>query len=657
MNQLLRVSRRVLMLIMCFCCANIIAQNSEIDSLKNVISAAKEDTNKVKALIDLSIAYYGEDPIEAITQGVKARELALKLNYQKGTALALKSIGIAHYLQSNYIEAIDQWQKAITVFDTIGDKNGVANMLSNIGGIYFNQGDDATSLDYYLQALKIAEELNDTLRIATVCINIGALYNNKKATYNLAEQYYLRALPLSEALNDLDAIGTVTVNLGELYMLLDKDSLARVYFMRAIDVLRGSENLPYALNDLGKLYNKQGDFNKAIQYHTEAYDFASKLDAKLDMLQSLIGLASAKNAQGIFKPAIADYLQAEKLATDIGANNELRDIYKGLSETYSHTGDYKNAFTYSTLYASIKDTIYNIDTDKKLQGLSFNFEIEKKESQIDLLTKDKELQEVVIQRQTLAKNASLAGLGLILIIAFILYRSYINKVRTNKILDEQKDQIEGLLLNILPAEVAKELQVEGHATPRYYESVSVLFTDFKGFTLMSQDMTPNELVDELNSFFVAFDNIIQKYNLEKIKTIGDSYMCAGGIPVANNTHAYDIIMAGLEIRDYIHEKNKTKTEKGMPAWDLRIGIHSGPVVAGVVGLKKYAYDIWGSTVNVASRMESSGEPGKVNISSYTYSIIKDSFHCTHRGKISAKSIGEIDMYFVEPAKHEILEVV
>ena len=147
--------------------------------------------------------------------------------------------------------------------------------------------------------------------------------------------------------------------------------------------------------------------------------------------------------------------------------------------------------------------------------------------------------------------------------------------------------------------------------------------------------------------FIAFDGIIEKYNLEKIKTIGDSYMCAGGIPTPDETHVLKMVKAGLEIQQYVASYNERREENGLEPWLVRIGIHVGPVVAGVVGKKKYAYDIWGSTVNIASRMESNGEPGKVNISSATYELIKDYYECSYRGKISAKNIGEIDMYFIE----------
>jgi class 3 adenylate cyclase len=395
------------------------------------------------------------------------------------------------------------------------------------------------------------------------------------------------------------------------------------------------------------VYTLRGEYGKALKYQIEAFRIAKQLDARLDMAQSLIGMAATYEKMGDNRSALESYLKARDYAVDVGANYELKKIYEGLAATYSRMSDYKNAFRYQTLYASIKDTLYNIETDKKLSGLLFNFEMEKKQGEIDLLTKDKALQEVKFERQRFAKNAFAVGLVLILLIAGIIFRNYRIKVKTNKILDRQKEEIESLLLNILPREVAMELQQVGFATPRYYESASVLFTDFKGFTTIAEGLSPEDLVQQLNRIFSTFDDIIQKHNLEKIKTIGDAYMCAGGIPSPNTTHPFNIINAGLELQEYMRQMNERRKADGLFAWELRIGVHTGPLVAGVVGKKKYAYDIWGSTVNVASRMESNGEPGRVNISESTYNIIKDHYPCLYRGKIYAKNIGDIDMYFVD----------
>lgn len=213
-------------------------------------------------------------------------------------------------------------------------------------------------------------------------------------------------------------------------------------------------------------------------------------------------------------------------------------------------------------------------------------------------------------------------------------------------IEEEQEKSERLLLNILPFEVARQLKSKGRAGTRFYKHVSVLFTDFKGFSKLSKEIEPKELVNFLDEYFIRFDEIIGTHYLEKIKTIGDAYMCAGGLPLRNNSNPVDAVLAGLEIQHFMEIVNKENKEKNLPLWELRIGVHTGPVVAGVVGKKKFAYDVWGDTVNVAARMQEGGEVGKVNVSGDTYNCIKDWFECEYRGKIEAKNVGKIDMYYV-----------
>lgn len=220
-------------------------------------------------------------------------------------------------------------------------------------------------------------------------------------------------------------------------------------------------------------------------------------------------------------------------------------------------------------------------------------------------------------------------------------------VAQSREIEGQKERIEDLLLNILPKEVSEELKEKGKATARLHGDVTVLFTDMKGFTQAAERMTPEELVHELDECFIHFDEIVGRYGIEKIKTIGDSYMCAAGVPTSDPQHAAKCALAALEVRDLMDQWRRRREAEGKIPWVLRIGLHSGPVVAGVVGRRKFAYDIWGDTVNTASRMESSGIPGEVNVSGTTHALLKDRFICEHRGQVEAKNKGAIDMYLVK----------
>ena len=220
-------------------------------------------------------------------------------------------------------------------------------------------------------------------------------------------------------------------------------------------------------------------------------------------------------------------------------------------------------------------------------------------------------------------------------------------------LEVEKEKAEKLLLNILPEETVEELKTNGKATARSYRRATVMFTDIKGFTKISENIAPTELVARLDNYFVEFDKIIERYGIEKIKTIGDAYMCAGGVPIRNKSNPVDTVLAGLEIQRFMKKEKAERQARGEDFWELRIGIHTGEIIAGVIGAKRFAYDIWGDTVNVSSRLESGCEPGKVNVSSVTYSYIQPLFDCTYRGKIPAKNKGEIGMYYVERIRPEL----
>ncbi|HEV8508592.1 MAG TPA: adenylate/guanylate cyclase domain-containing protein [Chitinophagaceae bacterium] len=623
------------------------AEDPTIDSLKNVLSTTTDSIAKAQVLLQISQEYESSSLEDAITYANLAKELSLKLNYNEGLANSFWYVGKYYKKLGKYPETLGAYTNALDIFKKINDLKGQSLILNNLGSLYAEQGQETKALEYYFQGLTLAEKLKDTTRIVVTLGNIGNIYLNKVNTYDKALEYLLRALPLARELKNDYMIGTITVNMGEVYMNRNMDDSALIYFDQSLAAYGATADVCYTLNDIGKLYEKKQNYDSALAYHNRALKIATDLGVQEDIAGSLLGIAQTYYSQQKISASLSAYKKAEEIAKSLDSKFRLKDAYMGLAACYSALKDYNSAFKYQTLLLDIKDSIYNRESDQKLQRMDFTFQMDKKQSEINLLTKDKELQESNLRRQKIARNAVTGGLFLVFVIAIILFRGYRNKVKTNKILDQQKEQIENLVLNILPSEVAHELRIHGYAKPKYFDLVSVLFTDFKGFTKIADELSPHEVVTELNECFIAFDEIIGRYGLEKIKTIGDSYMCAGGIPTPTDDHTIKMVNAGLEIKEYIRKRNEIRLSMGLPPWELRIGIHVGPIVAGVVGRKKYAYDIWGSTVNIASRMESNGEAGSLNVSAAVYNHIKDQYQCTYRGKIYAKNIGEIDMYFVD----------
>ena len=268
-------------------------------------------------------------------------------------------------------------------------------------------------------------------------------------------------------------------------------------------------------------------------------------------------------------------------------------------------------------------------------------------------SQDRQEQEFQLQKAHNFRNILLLVLGFALMIVGLIYKRYVDNqkqrrilVGKNKIIEDERQRSDELLLNILPAAIATELKSHGKAKAQRYDKASVLFTDFINFTSISERLTPEQLVTELDTYFKAFDFIIAQYKLEKIKTIGDAYMCASGLSDRIST-PINIVKAALELQQFLNEMKIEKIRKGEPYFEARIGINTGPVVAGVVGINKFAYDIWGDTVNLAARIQEACEPGCINISEATHREIQYTFKCRYRGKLPAKNKGDIEMYYVE----------
>ena len=362
----------------------------------------------------------------------------------------------------------------------------------------------------------------------------------------------------------------------------------------------------------------------------------------------LSAIARAHMCKKQYHKAVERAREGLAIAEEYGLVKEMMDNLEVLSSAYDTLGDARQALYYYKKYDVWWDSTRNAELTAAMTSSELDYTFDKEQFADSIVVATERTQERALAEQGLARERVrrnvLLGFG-----AFAMVFAVVDHRRRRRIKMEHA-RSEALLLNILPVEVAEELKAKGSAEAVHIDQVTVLFTDFKGFTAMSEVVTPQELVRDLNECFSAFDHITAKFGIEKIKTIGDAYMAAGGLPTPNTTHAVDVIQAAFEMRDFIAEGKARKIAEGLPYFEIRIGIHTGPVVAGIVGVKKFQYDIWGDTVNTASRMESSGEVGQVNISEATYALVKEQagslFDFTPRGKVQAKGKGELEMFFV-----------
>jgi class 3 adenylate cyclase len=627
--------------------------DSLITDLKKHDAAKKElgskspfmyDTVKVNTLNELCQAKTSMDDYpEARKYADEALALAEKLDYKKGVARSYHQIGVIYWHLGDYQKSLENYFLALPLNEQIGYQKGIAWDLGDIGLAYSTMGNLPKTLEFYLKALKINEKLGIKDAIAWNLRKIGRVYR-LLSNYPKALEYYSKSLSKEETLGNKIGIGECYYEIAGIYRTQENYTEAlKKYFvvLKIYEEIGNKSGIGSVANGIGTVYFDQGNYSEALKKYFEAKKIGEEIGKKgtLAINNRQIGKVFLKEKK--YREA-SDYLKKGlSFAKEIGNLVEIKLNYANLTELYSAQGNFNKALEHYKLYITYRDSINNTETTKKTVALQMNYDFEKKQDSTRAVQEKKDaVAQKEMQKQKLVRNGFMGGFAVVLLFAVVFFTQR-NKIKKGK---KRSDE---LLLNILPEEVAEELKAKGSAEAKLIDEVTVLFTDFKGFTQLSEKLSPKELVAEINDCFSAFDHIMQKHGVEKIKTIGDAYMAAGGLPTSNTTHANDVVLAALDIQQFMHDHKAKKEAAGELFFEIRIGVHTGPVVAGIVGVKKFAYDIWGDTVNTASRMESSGEVGKVNISGTTYELVKDQFHFEHRGKIIAKGKGEIDMYFVE----------
>jgi len=510
------------------------------------------------------------------------------------------------------------------------------------------RGDYEKALEAYFNSLSLAN-LKDSINDAgAVSISIADAYS-EMGNSNNAEKYYTNGINLLRNTNDSLKLATALSNAGDEYFYQNKFDLALQYFEESGSIFRRSSNLigtAYSMGNVGMVYAEQGKDKEAEQNITEAIQILEKLKDYYPISVYLTFMSDIYLKKNDWPAAVQYAKRSLDLAQEYGLKDQISDANLKLSELYEHVGNYKISSQFYKDHIKYRDSVLNIKNIEAMADLRTNYEVGQKQAEVDLLETKTQLQTLQAKRQRNFLYATGTGLFLTFLLAMGWFRRYRYIKRTNLIIEEERKKSDHLLLNILPEETAVELKQNGKVQAKKFDSVSVLFTDFKEFTQIADNLPPEKVVESVGYYFSKFDEIIEKHGLEKIKTIGDAYMCAGGLPYPSEDHALQTIQAGLEIVTFV-EECKHHLDSDLAKFEVRVGVNTGPVVAGVVGSKKFAYDIWGDTVNIAARMESNSEVGKVNISENTYTLIKEDFTCEFRGEIDVKNKGKMKMYFVK----------
>lgn len=497
----------------------------------------------------------------------------------------------------------------------------------------------------YFTSLAFAERIGNKPAVGALYSSIADLYSGTQSHDN-AILYYKRSIAILREDTDSVSLGSVLFNLGDEYLRIERPDTALQYLEESGEIFRRIDyplGVAYNQGNMGVAYLGLKRYEAAEQNLVEAIELLEAFEDGYAISAYLIPLAEVYLARGQIKNAISRAERSLDLAREYGLKQEISEASRLLADLYEQQGNTDRALGHYKEYISYRDSINNLETIQRMADLRTEYEVSQKQVEVDLLNQQKRTQRIIV-------IATVIALVLIGLLAAGLYRRNQFIRETNQVIEREKERSENLLKNILPEETARELKEHGKVQAKSFPSVTVLFTDFKGFTGYAERLSPEALVQSVDHYFSKFDEIMEQYGLEKIKTIGDAYMCAGGLPDPTDDHAVRMVEAALTISRFVEESKKEETSDQV-RFDVRIGISTGPVVAGVIGAKKFAYDIWGDTVNIAARMESSSEPGKINVSEPTYELIKDHFDCEYRGEVAVKNRGAMKMYFVRGEKN------
>ena len=544
------------------------------------------------------------------------------------------------YSRDIYDKALKYYHLSLNATNKIDKSDSRILSLINMGNLYLELEEYSKAKDFFLQAFEEEKSEGDSEGLAKIYYSLGKAHHLRKE-YSKSIKNLIKALEISKKNQNSKLIGMSFLELGKIHYERDQFGKAVDTYKSAIQELNDFSydyHLIIAYMELGAIYYEQKKFGLAEQYMEKAKKTNKNRNK---WLQAEIYLYMADNYLNLRQYDTAEkfYLKGLKITKTNGFLSLQRKIYSELKRLKIKQNKFQKALKYSELHSVIKDSILNKEKTKQLTEMRIRYETEKKDKEIRLLQNQKRIKELEIQKQKTKQNSLFIILGLSLISAIILYVFYYQKVRAYKelnkakiIIDKEKKKSEQLLENVLPKKIINDFHFKGFTKPEYFENITIIIADFVEFSEKAKFISEIVLINELNEIYTAFDNIVENHSCERVKTIGDSYFAVCGIPEPNQNHAFNAIEAAINFIKFLKNRNENKDLK----WKIRIGIHSGAAVGGVVGIKKYIYDLFGDSINIAFRMEQNSKPMKINVSQNTYEIVKDQYHFIKRPPVKIK---------------------
>ncbi len=631
-----------------------------IDSLKLSAKNSPADVGRVNFLFALSAKYITISADTAVLYAQEALDLAKQLKLDRETAVGKYRLGNGYFLIGKNKESILLMQEALDYFENTKDTTQIIpNIKASLAEIYVRESNYALALQYRMKALEGYQQLKvpDFLKVASILSDIGVLHRYMENDA-LALSYYQQALTMynekleGTAKEDLAIKVGILLNFGDVYMNGKKYADAQRYFEDALNL---SEKLgdvgirAFALENLGLVYIEIGRNAEALRKLQEALKLFQSLGSQEDIGLIYSSLSRAYLNLGSTDLGLYNAQQAISVGKAIQSKGILREGYEQASAAYEKLGDNTNALRYYRLATLYKDSIFKDDAAKAMSRMNALYQVDKSEKEKQLLQADKEKQDATIKQQRAINIAIGVGLFMVAVLAVILFRANAEKKRTNELLSQQNEIIaeerqksERLLLNILPPAIAERMKRGETSIAEYFPQITCIFSDIVGFTKLSQRISPEELVSMLDEIFSRMDQLADHHGVEKIKTIGDAYMVVSGLPIHRDDHAQAAARMAISMQEMFEDISSLV---GIDV-KIRIGMHIGDAVAGIIGKRKFAYDLWGDTVNTASRMESHGEPGRVHCSEVVYEALKDDFEFEDRGTMEVKGKGMMRTYFL-----------